>query len=186
MTTTITRCLPFAMSALFVSFLISACSNDSSPTTPSTTTNSSARFILNGSPYANVSIDIRDNVNGAWLDNSTKRVTGILDAPATFSTGSIKRTVFTLTLPEGKTGTFQWIDAKGGVLSESGVFIDIYDGSTRTHTLQAMSGTTRVTVFGSIGDSIAGTFSGTLRLKETGDIISLSSGSFTFTRLPNN
>ena len=88
----------------------------------------------------------------------------------------------TLTIPSPAPGTYDWIDAKGAVLSASGLFLEIHHASGIT-VYQAVQGQTVVTAVGLIGSQVEGRFTGTLRSTTDGSIITISGGAFSLTRL---
>lgn len=160
---------------------LTACDDDD-VTGPAVQTNSTLSFILNGAPYSNTPVELRDNARGIWLDVASNRVMGILDALATFGGTETRRVGATLTIPSPAPGTYDWIDAKGAVLSASGLFLEIHHASGIT-VYQAVQGQTVVTAVGLIGSQVEGRFTGTLRSTTDGSIITISGGAFSLTRL---
>jgi hypothetical protein len=170
----------FTLLALTVLF-VSCDSSDS--TGPDDTTQSSLSFILNGMPYSNTAVELRDNGRGIWLTASTGRLMAVLDGIGSFGGTTSRRIVATITIPENTPGPQSWIDPKGAVLSFSGVFLDIYEQSGSATSYQAVQGSTTLSIVGGVGEQIDGSFSGSLRSTSDGSIITISSGAFSLTRL---
>ncbi len=175
----------FAIQILFASISITSCSDDSNGNTPTTNTNSTISAIFNGATFSNTQVNMIDKSRGAFMNNNDSSILGILDAIATFSSSEMRRVIFTITNPEGKTGTFAWVDPKGAVLSSSGVFFDIYAADQTHQTYQPVQGSTIITKFGNVSEQIEGTFNGTMRNTTNGQIITLTNGTFSITRLKN-
>jgi hypothetical protein len=167
---------------LFV--LVSGCSSDDA-NGPSATTNSSAAFILNGSPWSNTSVELRDNAGGIWLTQSDGKFFGSLDVLASFNGTNTNRVIFTLTVPASAVGTYDWIDPQGAVLSNSGVFLEIHQPGGTVRGYQAVQGSTVLTIVGAEDAQVDGTFTGSLRSTSDGSIITISNGVFSLTRLKN-
>ncbi|MFZ1729747.1 MAG: hypothetical protein WBQ23_06410 [Bacteroidota bacterium] len=162
--------------------ILTGCDSDNG-TGPSTATNSSAAFILNGSPYSNTSVDLRDKTGGIWLIQSDDRMIGMLDVLASFNGTSTNRVLLTLTIPASHVGTYDWIDPKGAVLSNSGVFLEIQEPGGVIREYQAVQGSTVVALVGAETAQVDGTFTGSLRSTSDGSIITISNGVFSITRL---
>jgi hypothetical protein len=173
-----------ALMAVFPVLILASCGKDD-PAGPAAATNSSARCILNGDPFSNAQLILQSTSHGAWVTASTGRVTGAMDAIGSFSGGESRRVVFTITIPEAKTGVFAWIDPQGAVLSASGVFLEIYNSDQTAARYQPVQGSTTVSKFGNVTEQIEGSFSGTLRNTTDGRLVSVSNGTFGLTRLAN-
>jgi hypothetical protein len=163
---------------------VAGCGSDGG-TSPSTTTHSTASFILNGSPYSNTSVELRDNAGGIWLTLSTGHFFGSLDVLGTFGATITKRVILTVTIPGSTVGSYDWIDPQGGVLSNSGVFLQIHDQEGTVRDYRAVQGSTILTAVGAEAAQVDGTFSGSLRAASDGGIITISNGVFSLTRLSN-
>ncbi|MBI5647179.1 MAG: hypothetical protein HY962_09640 [Ignavibacteriae bacterium] len=167
---------------LFACIVASACNSDDA-TSPGTSTQSTASFILNGGTYSNTAVELRDNTHGIWRISANGRLLGVLDCLGTFGATSSKRVVFTVVLPVSTPGTHTWIDPKGAVLSASGVFLDVYDQGQSARSYTAVEGSSVITQVADKGGQVVGTFSGLLRSSSDGSIITISNGAFSLTRL---
>jgi hypothetical protein len=169
---------------VFPVLMLASCDKDD-PAGPAAATNSSARCILNGDPFSNAQLIMQSTSHGAWVTTSSGRATGAMDVIGSFSGGDTRRVIFTITIPEAKTGGFAWIDPQGAVLSPSGVFLEIYNPDQTVSRYQPVQGSTTVSKFGNVTEQIEGSFSGTLRNTNDGRLVSVSNGTFGLTRLAN-
>jgi len=85
--------------------------------------------------------------------------------------------------PGSKEGNYQWVDYKDTTSNTSGVgvFFVKFDGSYNFYFPKA-DGNTNVTLYGDVGKTIEGSFSGTVEDAVTSSTISVS-GTFKSTRL---
>jgi len=177
---TLYRLFLFCLPAVLL--LCAGCDSDdgNSPVIP---TRSNVSFILNGTPYSNTNVELRDNVRGMWLTASTGRLYGALDALASIDATGSKRIVFTITIPAKNPGKHDWIDPQGAVLSNSGVFLEVHEGNGAVNIYQAVQGSTTLGTLANVGAQIEGSFSGVLRSTTDGSIVTISNGVFSLTRL---
>jgi len=174
--------LPFIF--FVVSLQLIGCDSEDS-TGPDSQTQSSLSFILNGQPWSNTAVEMDDNRRGIWLIEDDGTMMAVLDAFASVGGTSSRRIVATITIPKTSPGPHAWIDPQGAVLSDSGIFLDIYESAGSVNQYQAVEGSTTLSSIGDVGDQVEGTFSGTMRSATDGSIITISNGSFSLTRLQN-
>jgi hypothetical protein len=115
-------------------------------------------IILNGSGYENLTVNFNGAGDAAYVEHLGSRLTQV------FSYGSIngESAVFELAFPSNTTGTYAW-KMQSASTGEQDSYMMITIGSAGETTFYARGGTTTVTEYGSIGFTVGGSFSGTLR-----------------------
>jgi len=159
--------------ALIILFISWGCNkNDSSTNPPTNQLQGTASFTLNGAGFTNQSFSISGFLGGY---STSDKMTALAGSSAT--TGD--STTLSIVFPGSATGTFQFTDTSGVVISRGTV------SSTRVFVNRIGGGQIVVTSYGAVSGSIAGTFSGKLYevTKQTLDSVTVSNGSFNAMRV---
>jgi hypothetical protein len=153
----------------------SGCQKKETATSPTgNTTGGTASFTLNGAGFSNQTFNIVGVVGGYSVSD---HMTGLVGSA--MSSGDT--THLTIVFPGSSTGTFQFSDTVGVIISRG-------SGSSAHAFINGIGGgQIAVTAYGGVGGNIIGSFSGRLYdVSLTGlDSVTVSNGSFNALRMPN-
>ncbi len=159
--------------ALVVLLFSSGCNKSDTSTNPGgNVLQGTATFTLNGAGFTNQTFTVTGFLGGySTSDNKT----GLAGSSATTGDSTMLEIVF----PGNTTGTFQFTDSSGVVISRG------TGSSTRGFVNGIGGGQVVVTSYGAVSGGIVGTFSGKLYevTKQPMDSVTVSNGSFNATRV---
>jgi hypothetical protein len=148
--------------------IIGGCGDDDNPVDPGPGgTTASGNFTLNGGGYDNRTVNI---VGGGAEYDPEDNTTGVV----LYGVASGDTTTVIVVFPGNQTGSFPWDDELSAV----------YFYSNINNFYGPVEGSTSITAFGSVGNNISGTFSGTLSNTTLTDNITIS-GTFSARRIPD-
>lgn len=160
----------FVLVALFL-FLFSSCKKEGTTGPADVPTSGTATFTLNGAGFTNLTITVSNVMAGF---EAAENMTGVIGSK--MAAGDT--TWLTLAFPGSTTGTFQFTDSSGVVISRQ-------TGTTRGFVNGVGGGQIVVTAYGNVAGSVTGTFSGKL-YEVTGsglDSVTVSGGTFNAVRV---
>ncbi len=179
MNKTFLRILSVLSVAVFL--FLSGCSkkSDSNPVGPTNPVTGSGSVTLNGGGYNNATINFGIGAGGY---TSTDQMTACVIYGATGNDSLL----IVIEFPGKSTGNYQWQAFTQNSSNVNGVAVNVYNSKgTNNYFIPAAGGKTNVSTYGSVGQTIEGTFNGTIQDAVTSSTTITISGSFKVLRVPD-
>lgn len=167
--------------SIVIFIFLSGCSkkSDSNPVSPENPTTGSGSITLNGGGYNNTTINFAIGAGGY---TSSEQMT----ACALYSATGSDSLFIVVEFPGKGTGDYQWVEYTDNSSNINGIAVSVYNSTGNyKYFIPKSGGKTSISTYGNVGQTIVGSFNGTVKDAITSATTITISGTFKVLRVPD-